>query len=69
MICGPPNFMKSITNILEKNGVAEHDIQSEAFQQGSIFESGVTYRAAFECLFSWVFCLAYWSKWRRHKRC
>lgn len=46
MICGPAKYMSSITKILQDNGVRDKNIHSEAFQQGSIFESGVTYQSA-----------------------
>ena len=46
MICGPAKYMSSITKILQDNGVRDKNINSEAFQQGSIFESGVTYQSA-----------------------
>ena len=46
MICGPPGYMSNITKVLHKNRVQEQNIHSEDFQQGSIFETGITYKSA-----------------------
>ena len=46
MLCGPPKFMSDITKILKNNAVDDSHIQSESFQQGSIFEQGATYKSA-----------------------
>lgn len=39
-ICGPPNFMNSMTEILRNKGVADVNIMTEAFSQGSKRQTG-----------------------------